>query len=518
LLIQVVRFNENLFFKKRGDEVMALPFIELKGVSKIFPGVIAIDNMDLDVYPGEILGLIGENGAGKSTLIKLLTGAHSHDLGQILVEGKEVSIQGPKQAMGLGITAIYQELNIVKELSVAENVYLGRELKNKGIPLINIKEMITNSAALLKELGQNIDPKLTISKLGMGQQQMVEIAKALSVKTKLLIMDEPTSSLSSKEVKELLRTIKELKQKGIAVIFISHRLDEIMEVCDRVTVMRDGRKVKTLPIKEANREELIRLMVGRDLKDQFPKVVSKIGEEALRIENYTSDNGFIDVSFRVHRGEILGLSGLVGAGRTEVARAIFGIDMKNKGKTYIYGTEVNIKSPKEAMAQGLAFLTEDRKGQGLVLDNTVAFNMNLASLNKCKSGMLLDLKKLKEATTRNIEKLHINPPSDTFMVRKLSGGNQQKVVIGKWLNTHANIFIFDEPTRGIDVGAKVEVYNVINELVLGGAAVIMISSELPEILGMSDHIIVMHEGKVTGEFDIHEANQENIMKAASGGV
>ena len=497
---------------------MAQPFIELKGVSKIFPGVIAIDNIDIDVYPGEILGLVGENGAGKSTLIKLLTGAHRSDLGQILVEGKEVYIQGPKEAMRLGITAIYQELNIVRELSVAENVYLGRELKNKGIPLINIKEMIRKSGELLMELGQKIDPKIAISKLGMGQQQMVEIAKALSVQTKLLIMDEPTSSLSSKEVKELLRTIKELKQKGISIIFISHRLDEIMEVCDRVTVMRDGRKVTTLPIEEVTLEKLIRLMVGRDLKNQFPKVESKVGEEALRIENYTSNNVFNNVSFKVHKGEILGLSGLVGAGRTEVARAIFGVDMKNKGRTYINGKEVNIKSPKDAMAHGLAFLTEDRKEQGLVLDNTVAFNMNLASLNRCKSGMLLDIKKLKQITMENIRKLDINPPVDTFTVRKLSGGNQQKVVIGKWLNTHANIFIFDEPTRGIDVGAKVEVYNVMNELVLNGAAVIMISSELPEILGMSDRIIVMHEGKVTGEFSMHDANQENIMKAAAGGL
>jgi ribose transport system ATP-binding protein len=259
-------------------------------------------------------------------------------------------------------------------------------------------------------------------------------------------------------------------------------------------------------------------MVGRDLKDQFPKVASKIGEEVLRIENYTRDNVFSNVSFKLNKGEILGLSGLVGAGRTEVARAIFGVDMKNKGETYINGKKVNIKSPKEAMEHGIAFLTEDRKGQGLVLDNTVAFNMNLASLNKCKSGILIDPKKLKEKTMKNIRKLDINPPLDTFIVRKFSGGNQQKVVIGKWLNTHAKIFIFDEPTRGIDIGAKVEVYNVMNELVLNGAAIIMISSELPEILGMSDRIVVMHEGKVTGEFSKHDANQENIMKAAAGGL
>ena len=497
---------------------MAQPFIELKGVSKIFPGVIALDKIDIDVYPGEVLGLVGENGAGKSTLIKLLTGAYTNDLGKILVEGNEVSIQGPKQAMNLGITAIYQELNIVKDLSVAENVFLGRELKNKGFPLTNIKEMARKSRELLSELGQEIDPNMNVAKLGMGKKQMVEIAKALSVQTKLLIMDEPTSSLSAKEVKELLRTIKELKEKGIAVIFISHRLDEIFDVCDRVTVMRDGKKVKTLPINEVDEDKLIRLMVGRDLKDQFPKVKSSIGEEALRIENYTSDNVFKDVSFKVNKGEILGLSGLVGAGRTEVARAIFGIDRKELGKTYISGEKVDIKSPKDAMKHGIAFLTEDRKGQGLVLDNTVTFNMNLASLKKCKSGGLLNYKKLKEKTMENIKKLDINPPSDTFVVRKLSGGNQQKVVIAKWLNTEANIFIFDEPTRGIDVGAKVEVYNVMNELVLNGAAVIMISSELPEILGMSDRIIVMHEGKVTKEIKREDATQENIMLAASGGV
>lgn len=497
---------------------MAQPFIELKGVSKIFPGVIALDKIDIDVYPGEVLGLVGENGAGKSTLIKLLTGAYTNDLGKILVEGNEVSIQGPKQAMNLGITAIYQELNIVKDLSVAENVFLGRELKNKGFPLTNIKEMARKSRELLSELGQEIDPNMNVAKLGMGKKQMVEIAKALSVQTKLLIMDEPTSSLSAKEVKELLRTIKELKEKGIAVIFISHRLDEIFDVCDRVTVMRDGKKVKTLPINEVDEDKLIRLMVGRDLKDQFPKVKSSIGEEALRIENYTSDNVFKDVSFKVNKGEILGLSGLVGAGRTEVARAIFGIDRKELGKTYISGKKVDIKSPKDAMKHGIAFLTEDRKGQGLVLDNTVTFNMNLASLKKCKSGGLLNYKKLKEKTMENIKKLDINPPSDTFVVRKLSGGNQQKVVIAKWLNTEANIFIFDEPTRGIDVGAKVEVYNVMNELVLNGAAVIMISSELPEILGMSDRIIVMHEGKVIKEIKREDATQENIMLAASGGV
>lgn len=493
-----------------------IPFVELKGVSKIFPGVMALDNIDMEVYPGEVLGLVGENGAGKSTLIKILTGAHRHDLGQVIIDGKEVTIQDPKHAMNLGITAIYQELNIVEQLSVAENVFLGREIKTNGF--INVKEMSSRAKALLLELGQDIDPKTNIAKIGMGKRQMVEIAKALSVKTKLMIMDEPTSSLSGKEVKELLRTISELKQKGIAIIFISHRLEEVIEVCDRVMVMRDGKKIVTLPIQEANQEELIRLMVGRDLKNQFPKVETKIGEEALRIENYTSSNVFKNVGFSVNRGEILGIAGLVGAGRTEVARAIFGVDPIDRGETYINGKRVHIKSPEDAMKHGIAFLTEDRKGQGLVLDNTVNFNMNLASLKKCKTRLLLSKKKLKDKTMENIKKLSLNPPSDSFMVRKLSGGNQQKVVIGKWLNTDASIFIFDEPTRGIDVGAKVEVYNVINSLISNGAAVIMISSELPEILGMSDRIIVMHEGKVTKELLRKDANQENIMIAASGGM
>lgn len=493
-----------------------VPFIELKGVSKVFPGVKALDDINMEVYKGEILGLVGENGAGKSTLIKILTGAHKQDLGQILINGKQVVIQDPKHAMKLGITAIYQELNIVEQLSVAENVFLGREIRKNGFTVV--KEMSKRAKDLLMELGQDINPKTNISKIGMGKKQMVEIAKALCVKTQLLIMDEPTSSLTGNEVKELLRTIKELKQKGIAIIFISHRLEEITEICDRVMVMRDGKKVTTLPIKEANQEELIRLMVGRDLKNQFPKVEVKIGEEALKIENFTRNGVFKDVSFIVNRGEILGLAGLVGAGRTEVARAIFGADAIDSGTAYINGKKVHIKSPEDAMKHKIAFLTEDRKGQGLVLDNTVNFNMNLASLKKSKTGILLSKKKLKDRTIETIKKLNLNPPSDTFMVRKLSGGNQQKAVIGKWLNTDADIFIFDEPTRGIDVGAKVEVYNIINDLVLNGAAVIMISSELMEILGMSDRIVVMHEGRVTKELLRKDANQENIMMAASGGI
>lgn len=495
---------------------MKQPFIELKGVSKIFPGVRALNQIDLEVYPGEVLGLVGENGAGKSTLIKILTGAHRNDEGIINIEGKETVIDGPKHAMELGITAIYQELNIVKQLTVAENVFLGREVK-KG-KLLDRGYMIQKSSELLKDLGQEINPKLPISMLGVGQQQMVEIAKALSVKTKVLIMDEPTASLSNREVKELLRTVKSLREKGIGIVYISHRLEEIVEICDRVTVMRDGEKVKTLPKNEITTDTLIKLMVGRNLEEQFPKVETKKGEEVLRVEGLSRNGVFENITFDIKEGEILGVAGLVGAGRTEVMRVIFGADSKDAGEVYIHGKKAKITCPRDAMRNKIAFLTEDRKGQGLILDNTVAFNMNISSFNKIRKGFLLDGKKSKQRCAENIKKLDINPPLDSFIVRQFSGGNQQKVVIAKWLNTDADIYIFDEPTRGIDVGAKVEVYNVMNELVSKGAAIIMVSSEMPEVLGMSDRIIVMHEGRLTGEFDRKEANQENIMKAASGGI
>ncbi|MCY6957492.1 sugar ABC transporter ATP-binding protein [Clostridium brassicae] len=495
---------------------MKQPLIELKGVSKVFPGVKALDSIDLDVLPGEIHGLIGENGAGKSTLIKILTGAYTNDEGKLFIEGKETVIQNPKHAMSLGINAIYQELNIMPELTVLDNIFMGREVKGKN-GLLDKKMMTEKAQELLKDLGQNIDPKSSIANLGMGHQQMVEIAKALTVETKLLIMDEPTSSLSEKEVRELMKTIRGLKEKGIAIIFISHRLPELFEICDRVTVMRDGKKVKTLGIEELTEDELIKLMVGRSLKQQFPKIETKIGEEILRVENLTSEGVFENVNFNLKRGEILGIAGLVGAGRTEIVRAIFGADPINSGKIYIKGNEVKIKSPSDAMKNGIAFLTEDRKGQGLILGNTIDFNMSISCYDDFKSGFLIDIKKMKQAAIDNIEKLKISPPVPSFIAGKLSGGNQQKVVIGKWLNTNADIFIFDEPTRGIDVGAKVEVYNIMNDLISKGAAVIMISSELPEVIGMSDRVLVISEGKLTAEIAREDLTQENIMKAATAG-
>lgn len=495
------------------------PFIKLNGVSKIFPGVRALDSVDLDVYPGEVHGLIGENGAGKSTLIKILTGVHKNDTGTIEIEGKKVRIESPRDAMSFGITAIYQELNIVQQLSVAENVFLGREIKSgKSNRFLNIKEMREKSKQLLMEMGQNIDTRMNVSKLGIGQQQMVEIARAMCIKTKLLIMDEPTSSLTGREVRELFKTVRSLKEKGIAIIFISHRLEEVKEICDRITVMRDGRKIDTLPVENAEIDDLIRMMVGRSLEQQFPKVKTEIGEEALRVENLTKKGVFKDINFKVNKGEIIGFAGLVGAGRTEVMRAVFGADEYDSGGIYIDGKAVKITSPKDAMRLRMAFLTEDRKGQGLILDNTINFNINIASYKENSPGVFLNINRLKEIARDIIRKLAIKPPNESFTIRQLSGGNQQKVVVAKWLNTKARIFIFDEPTRGIDVGAKVEVYNIINSLVKEGAAIIMVSSELPEILGMSDRIYIMHEGRIKGEMNRHEATQENIMKVATGGV
>lgn len=493
--------------------------LELRNISKYFPGVKALESIDLDIYPGEIHGIIGENGAGKSTLIKILTGAHKNDEGKIFIEGKEVKINGPRDAMNYGITAIYQELNTIPHLTVAENVYLGRELKtSEKRGFLKIKEMREKSKALLNDLGQNIDTASNISKLGIGKQQMVEIAKALSINTKILIMDEPTASLTDREVKELLRTVKELKAKGISIIYISHRLEEVMEICDTITVMRDGKKIETRNRNEVDSiDTLIKLMVGRSLEQQYPKIKVKIGEEALRVENLTKEGVFKNINFNVHKGEIVAVAGLVGAGRTEVMRTIFGVDSYDSGDIYISGNKVNIKCPRDAMNLGIAFLTEDRKGQGLILDQNINYNVNISSLDKMKKRVLLNITNMKDRAINNIKQLNIKPQKQDFIVGQLSGGNQQKVVIGKWLNTNASIFIIDEPTRGIDVGSKVEVYNVLNELIKKGAAVIMVSSELPEVLGISDRIFVMHEGEMKAEINIEEASQENIMHAATGG-
>ena len=496
---------------------MECPLIELRKVSKFFPGVIALNKADLKLYSGEVHGLMGENGAGKSTLIKLLTGAYKPDEGEMLLDGQPLKVNGPKDAMNMGLTAIYQELNVIPKLTVWENIFLGRELRNKK-GLLDIPQMKERAKELLQQLRQNIDVDEKVENLGMGHQQMVEICKALVLESRLIIMDEPTSSLSAGETEELLRTARELRDRGMAIVFISHHMDEIFRICDRLTVLRDGCVIQSMLAKDTNTENLIKLMVGRDINQQFPKIVAAKKEELLRIEDFTSEDGsFKDISFSVCGGEVLGFDGLVGAGRTEVMRAIFGADARKTGKVYVKGKEADIRSPKAAISYGIAFLTEDRKGEGLVLSNTVGFNINLSTFEKSKRGLLLNNALLRNKAKNDITQLRIKTPSINTTVRGLSGGNQQKVVIAKWLETNADIFIMDEPTRGLDVGAKLEVYNIINNLVSEGKAVIMVSSELPEVMGMSDRIIVMHEGYMAGEFKRDEVEREAIMMAASGG-
>ena len=496
---------------------MECPLIELRKVSKFFPGVIALNKADLKLYSGEVHGLMGENGAGTSTLIKLLTGAYKPDEGEMLLDGQPLKVNGPKDAMNMGLTAIYQELNVIPKLTVWENIFLGRELRNKK-GLLDIPQMKERAKELLQQLRQNIDVDEKVENLGMGHQQMVEICKALVLESRLIIMDEPTSSLSAGETEELLRTARELRDRGMAIVFISHHMDEIFRICDRLTVLRDGCVIQSMLAKDTNTENLIKLMVGRDINQQFPKIVAAKKEELLRIEDFTSEDGsFKDISFSVCGGEVLGFAGLVGAGRTEVMRAIFGADARKTGKVYVKGKEADIRSPKAAISYGIAFLTEDRKGEGLVLSNTVGFNINLSTFEKSKRGLLLNNALLRNKAKNDITQLRIKTPSINTTVRGLSGGNQQKVVIAKWLETNADIFIMDEPTRGLDVGAKLEVYNIINNLVSEGKAVIMVSSELPEVMGMSDRIIVMHEGYMAGEFKRDEVEREAIMMAASGG-
>ena len=491
--------------------------VELRNVTKRFPGVVALHNMQLAVKPGEIHGLIGENGAGKSTLIKVLTGVHMADEGEIYVHGERKIFKNPNESAAAGIACVYQELNIEKLLSVTDNIFINKWTK-KGF-LLDYEGMHKKAAEVMQSLGQDIDPRKAAGTFGMGVQQMIEIAKAVLIDAKMIIMDEPTSSLGEKEVKQLMQTCRELKARGVGILFVSHKLEELFELCDRVTVIRDGEFIETRDIAGWNNDSLITAMVGRTLENQFPKEFGTKGECMLKIENLSIGGVLKNVSLKAYGGQILGMSGLVGAGRTETVRAVFGADPIDGGKIYIKGKEVNVKSPKQAIAEGIALLTEDRKGQGLVLQESIRTNLVLASLKRHTTGLFLDEKRIQESGEGHIRTLRIKTPSIDEIVGQLSGGNQQKVVIGKWLNSEADIYIFDEPTRGIDVGAKVEVYNVMNSLVKAGKCVIMISSEMPEILGMSDRVVVMRGGRVmaTVDRDSKHFNQEDIMKAAWGG-
>jgi ribose transport system ATP-binding protein len=490
--------------------------LRMVNIEKTFPGVKALDKVTLEVMKGEVHVLLGENGAGKSTLMKILTGIYQKDSGYIEFKGKKVDINNPKQAQVMGISIIYQEFNLIPHLSIAENVFLGREAMKKGF--IDHKKMIEDTKKILDSLGVDLDPETPVKELGVAQQQMVEIAKALSVDADIIVMDEPTAALTDKEIDELFKSIKKLKARGVSVIYISHRLKEIKQIGDRATVLRDGQYIGTVEIENTDLENIIQMMVGRQLKDKFPKIAAQRGDVALELRNVSRKGVLHDISLKAYRGEVLGIAGLMGAGRTELARVIFGADLIDSGEIYIDGEKVNIKTPHDAINKGIGFLTEDRKGQGLVLGLGVRENITLANLNKMTKKLFCNKQREKELSEEFVEQLNIKTPGTEQKVRFLSGGNQQKVVLAKWLCTQCNILIFDEPTRGIDVGAKVEIYKLMNQLVQGGKAVLMISSELPEILGMSDRILVMHEGRITGEFMREEATQEKIMKCATGGV
>lgn len=489
--------------------------LEMNDVSKRFLGVHALKDVHFDLRCGEVHALVGENGAGKSTLMKVLTGIHQPDSGEIFFEGKPYAVKNIGEAQNLGISMIHQELNMMNDLTVAQNVFIGRELK-KG-PWLDDAGMVRETQKIFDRIGIKIDPKTKLGRLTVGKQQMVEIAKAVSRDCKLLILDEPTAALTQTEIEDLFRIMGDLKAKGIGMVYISHRMDEISRISDRITVMRDGEYVGTVDTASVTKDDIINMMIGRVVYED-PKTHSEVPEDAetvLEVRNLSSGNLFKDVSFKLRKGEILGFSGLMGAGRTEVARAIFGADPRDGGEIFVNGKRVNIKTPEDAVKLGIGYLSEDRKRYGLLLDKSVAENTALASIDKYTKGGIINDRQIKAEAREENAKLRTKTPSMEQLLKNLSGGNQQKVIIARWLIKNSDILIFDEPTRGIDVGAKSEIYTLMNQLAKQGKSIIMISSELVEILRMSDRILVMCEGRKTGELDISEANQENIMQLAT---
>lgn len=488
------------------------PFLQMKGITKRFPGVLALDEVDLDIYPGEVLALVGENGAGKSTLMKVLSGVYKADAGSVLIQGKPVEINGPLDSRALGISIIFQELSVLNNMDIAENIFVGREKARRGF--VDKKAQHREAALLLERVGLNIDTNMKTHRLSTAQKQMVEVAKALSLNSRLIIMDEPTSSLTDAETIKLFEIIQKLKDEGVAVVFISHRMNEIFKVSDQIAVMRDGAMVDLMVTKEVDEQQVIGAMVGREVTDIFVKETAPIGEVALEVRNLSTKGFLKDISFHVRAGEIVGFAGLVGAGRSEVMRALLGIDPRESGEIFIHGKPVTVENPIDALKAGLGFVPEDRKEQGLILKMSVKANTSIAALDSVADGWFINRERETALTEEYIDKLQVKTPSHEQKVMNLSGGNQQKVVIAKWLATHPTVLILDEPTRGIDVGAKKEIHALMSEMAVSGVAIVMISSELPEILGMSDRIYVMHEGRLKGELDRAEASQELIMQMA----
>ena len=490
--------------------------IKMTGINKSFGSNQVLKDAGFELTDGEVHALMGENGAGKSTLMKILTGVYTRDDGTVLVDGEEVVYKSPQEAEKAGIVFIYQEINALFDLTVEENMFMGKEITKK-FGVCDKKAMREKAKEVMDKVGVSIPVDAVMSDLSVGQQQMIEICKALMVDAKVIIMDEPTAALTESETEGLFKVINSLRKKGVSIVYISHRMEEIFALCDRITILRDGQYIDTKAIKDLTMDDVVQMMIGREIGERFPKRDSKIGTEVLKVEGLTSGKLFHDVSFSVNAGEVLGVAGLMGAGRTEIMQAIFGNLKKDSGKIYIDGEEVTIKNPRQAIAAGIGFVTEDRKTEGLLLEKSIAENIEIANLGKVSKGGVLKKEKQEEIVNQGIEEFRVKCFGPWHECNNLSGGNQQKVVLAKWVYTDPKILILDEPTRGVDIGAKKEIYDVINKMAAKGVAVIMVSSELPEVLGMSDRIMVIREGEVRGILDGKDADQAKIMTLATGG-
>ncbi|MGO1245984.1 MAG: ribose ABC transporter ATP-binding protein RbsA [Oceanisphaera sp.] len=488
--------------------------LSLTAIDKAFPGVKALAQAGLNVYPGQVMALMGENGAGKSTLMKVLTGIYQADAGHISYRGQPCHFKGPRESQQAGIGIIHQELNLLSELTIAENIYLGREPVNK-FGKINWTQLYADAQVLLDRLQIRQSPQTRLGNLSIGAQQMVEIAKALSFSAEVIIMDEPTDALTDTETRALFKVINELRADGCAIVYISHRLKEIFEICDRVTVLRDGQWIAEASVNDIDEDQLIELMVGRKLDEQYPRISVPQGQEVLKVERLSAP-GIEDISFSLHQGEILGFSGLMGAGRTELVKALYGAEPRTKGKVWLSGKPYAATQPQQGLAAGIAYISEDRKGDGLILGLSVKNNMSLSALRELSRGWQLDHSAECCAVDEFIRLFNIRTPSRDQLIGNLSGGNQQKVAIAKGLMTRPNVLILDEPTRGVDVGAKKEIYQLINHFKQEGMAIILVSSDMPEVLGISDRIMVMHQGRLNGEFSATTATQEQLLAAAVG--
>ncbi|WP_456266234.1 MULTISPECIES: sugar ABC transporter ATP-binding protein [unclassified Bacillus (in: firmicutes)] len=490
--------------------------IEMHNIHKAFGKNTVLSGVSFDLVTGEVHALMGENGAGKSTLMNLLTGLYSLDQGTIQIDGRETAFKNPKEAEQHGIAFIHQELNIWPDMTVLENLFIGKEIYTK-LGLLDTKKMKTLAQTQLARLSVNLSLEQEAGSCSVGQKQMIEIAKALMTDAKVIIMDEPTAALTEREIEKLFQVIESLKKEGVSIVYISHRMEEIFAICDRITIMRDGKTVDTKAIPETNFHEVVKKMVGRELTDRYPERTPSTGDIVLEVKQAARKGQFQDISFSVKAGEIVGVAGLMGAGRTEMMRSLFGLDPLDQGEIWVHGKKAVIKKPSDAVKLGIGFITEDRKDEGLMLDASIRENIGLPNLKSFSPKGLIDKKTEQDFVDLLIKRLTIKTASSDISARSLSGGNQQKVVIAKWIGIQPKVLILDEPTRGVDVGAKREIYQLMNELTDRGVAILMVSSELPEILGMSDRVLVIHEGTISGELDKTEATQERIMTLATGG-